>query len=398
MQLHVCAFGFSRIWCAAVSPAAAYNHRNQRLIMNRIPIVVAALPPAQSCFSSSRKLWITSRFAFLLPTWMAFSLVAAFQARAASSIWNDSFLPAIPSVADNSVTVGVKFQSQVDGSITGIRFYKALGNGGNTMAGLWTTAGTKLATLVFTNETAAGWQEQSFASPVAITANTTYVVTYFASNGFYAATAPYFAVGNYVNAPLVALGDGVDGGNGVFSYGAVETFPVNTFNSANYWVDVVFETAPNPCGNDTNAPVILECAADRTLAAGANSQASLPDLTGEVLAEDDCPLPLLVTQNPPAGTLLGLGQHLVFLAVTDASSNSATCSATMTVEPQSSSGVIGDFVWNDLNQNGIQDSGEPGLPGVRVRLFDCATDYLIATQFTDAAGHYRFEGDWTNSL
>lgn len=53
---------------------------------------------------------------------------------------------------------------------------------------------------------------------------------------------------------------------------------------------------------------------------------------------------------------------------------------------------IGDFVWLDLNANGLQDPGEPGLPNVTVRLFaaDCTT--LIATTVTDLAGNYIFLG------
>src|SRR4051812_33965544 len=30
--------------------------------------------------------------------------------------------------------------------------------------------------------------------------------------------------------------------------------------------------------------------------------------------------------------------------------------------------TIGDFVWNDVNANGVQDSGEPGIPGVTLTL------------------------------
>ena len=32
------------------------------------------------------------------------------------------------------------------------------------------------------------------------------------------------------------------------------------------------------------------------------------------------------------------------------------------------SGLIGDFVWHDLDRDGIQDSGEPGIEGVRIEL------------------------------
>ena len=316
------------------------------------------------------------------------------------SLWNDSFMPANPSVTDGlPLTLGVKFRSEVDGHVTGIRFYKGADNTGNNLASLWTSDGTQLASTTFTNETSGGWQEQLLASPVAISANTTYVVSYFSPSGYFAITAPYFNAGNYVNSPLVALGDGVDGGNGVFAYGPSEAFPVDSFNSANYWVDVVFEAQVDPCANDTNAPVIIACAADRTLVADENGEGVVPDLTGEVVAEDDCPGMMVVTQSPAAGTVLGVGLHLVTLTVADASGNTTTCTATLTIEDQNHSpGVIGDFVWNDRNRNGIQDSGEPGLPRIRVRLFDCLTHRLIATEFTDSAGYYRFEGQWTNDL
>ena len=61
------------------------------------------------------------------------------------------------------------------------------------------STGTLLASATFTNETASGWQTVNFASPVAITANTTYVASYH-SSGYYSANANYFAAAD-VNAP-----------------------------------------------------------------------------------------------------------------------------------------------------------------------------------------------------
>jgi SdrD B-like domain/Secretion system C-terminal sorting domain len=52
---------------------------------------------------------------------------------------------------------------------------------------------------------------------------------------------------------------------------------------------------------------------------------------------------------------------------------------------------IGNRVWNDANDNGIQDAGEVGVPGVRVILRD-NTNAIIATQSTDANGNYLFAG------
>ncbi|RMG86542.1 MAG: T9SS C-terminal target domain-containing protein [Bacteroidetes bacterium] len=51
--------------------------------------------------------------------------------------------------------------------------------------------------------------------------------------------------------------------------------------------------------------------------------------------------------------------------------------------------TIGDFVWNDLNSNGIQDTDEPGMEGVYVVLQD-ANGLDIDFVITDANGHYSF--------
>ena len=88
--------------------------------------------------------------------------------------------------ADDSgdVNLGMKFQADVAGSITGFRFYKGPQNTGPHEAYLWTSTGTLLASATFTNETASGWQSVSLSQEVAIQADTTYVVSYH-SNGFY---------------------------------------------------------------------------------------------------------------------------------------------------------------------------------------------------------------------
>ena len=72
---------------------------------------------------------------------------------------------------------------------------------------------------------ATGWQQASFAAPVAITANTTYVVSYYAPVGQYAADASNFATQGVDNAPLHALANGVDGANGVYRYGDRRRLP-----------------------------------------------------------------------------------------------------------------------------------------------------------------------------
>jgi hypothetical protein len=53
--------------------------------------------------------------------------------------------------------------------------------------------------------------------------------------------------------------------------------------------------------------------------------------------------------------------------------------------------VIGDFVWNDLNENGIQDEGEPGLNGIKVMLYTC-DGLLVDSTMSDSGGMYAFDG------
>ena len=55
-----------------------------------------------------------------------------------------------------------------------------------------------------------------------------------------------------------------------------------------------------------------------------------------------------------------------------------------------SKATVGDRVWNDLNNNGIQDAGEPGVPGVVVTLYAADGTTVIATTTTDALGYYLF--------
>lgn len=51
---------------------------------------------------------------------------------------------------------------------------------------------------------------------------------------------------------------------------------------------------------------------------------------------------------------------------------------------------LGDFVWNDVNMNGIQDNGELGIPEIKVDLLDCSGN-LITSTTTNAMGYYSFD-------
>jgi WD40 repeat protein len=170
-----------------------------------------------------------------------------------SSIWASTTTPASAAVTDGlAIEIGVKFRPNVNGFICGIRFYKGNLNTGSHDGTLWSSSGQQLATATFTNETASGWQQVNFATPVAVTANTVYIASYH-SESYFALNEGYFTSAGVTNGPLYALRDGESGGNGVYRYGT-RAFPTSTFGGNNYWVDVVFTTT-SP-GSDTTPPTV----------------------------------------------------------------------------------------------------------------------------------------------
>ena len=156
------------------------------------------------------------------------------------SLWNSSSVPTILNATDNNpIEVGLKFRSTVAGSVAGVRFYKGTKNTGTHVGHLWSRTGTLLGSVTFLNETASGWQQAKFAVPIAIAANTTYVVSY-SSAGYYSDNVSFFTSSGVTSGPLQALKNGTDGVNGVYVYGKGK-FPTGAWNASNYWVDVVFQ-------------------------------------------------------------------------------------------------------------------------------------------------------------
>ncbi len=203
------------------------------------------------------------------------------------TIWPSTAVPGLVDEGpDNPVELGVKFRSDVSGTITGIRFYKASTNTGTHVGNLWSSTGQLLASATFVNETASGWQQVNFATPVSITANTVYVASYHANTGHYSQDANYFATTGVDNAPLHALQNGVSGGNGVYAYGAASVFPSQTFNSSNYWVDVVFSSGPAPTLNSIAVtpanPTIQATTTQQFTATGTYSDGSAQNITNQV--------------------------------------------------------------------------------------------------------------------
>ena len=186
--------------------------------------------------------------------------------------------------AGGALDLGMKFTADRNGYVAGIRFYKGTGNTGTHVASLWTSTGQLLAQAAFTNETASGWQQVNFASPVAITANTVYLVSYH-SPSYYSYTLGTFNL-PVDNPPLHAVLNSI-GGNGVYSYGAGSIFPTTSADGANFWVDAAFTTGASTASLTSIAvtpanPSIGLGSTQQFVATGMYSDNSTRDITGQV--------------------------------------------------------------------------------------------------------------------
>lgn len=147
-----------------------------------------------------------------------------------------------PSAGAPALELGVKFRASVTGFVKGVRFYAPDMVSGTYTGHLWSSSGILLASATFSNVTPNGWQEVLFTTPVQIPANTTYIVSYHSTYGRYRATVGGYNSSGASNGSLTILRNGVDGGNGLFKYGP-SSFPDQSVNATNYWVDVLFSPA-----------------------------------------------------------------------------------------------------------------------------------------------------------
>jgi hypothetical protein len=171
------------------------------------------------------------------------------------SLWsNTTATPAATATWDtNAAELGFKFKADSDGTITGVKYYKARSNSGTHTGSLWNSTGTKLATATFTSETRSGWQTVTFAVPVAVLANQTYVASYHTNVGNYSVTNNAFTGKGYDASPLHALSSTATSPNGVFVYGS--GFPTQSYADSNYWVDVIFQPTAAATPTPTATPV-----------------------------------------------------------------------------------------------------------------------------------------------
>jgi methionine-rich copper-binding protein CopC len=258
----------------------------------------------------------------------------------------------------SSLSLGTQIVPAGSGFITGVRFYKAAANTGTHIGSLWSSSGTRLATVTFTNETGSGWQQAIFANPVAVTAGTMYVVSYYAPVGHYSASSHYFDT-TYTSGPLSVPGPG----NGVYRYGG-DAFPSDSYGNTNYWVDATFTTTVPA---DTTPPTVTSSSPID----GSTSQSSSA-APAAVFSEPLTPASVVMTLKDaggvdvagavsydantktatftPSGALTRGVKYTVSATASDMAGNAMPAPSTWTfttAQPSPSAGVCPCSVWDD---------------------------------------------------
>ncbi len=139
--------------------------------------------------------------------------------------------------------MGTRFVATVPGDVVGLRYYRGPAVGSVTrILRLWEAAGTFLGSVTVTSTSGPGWIVGALATPITLTVGAEYVASYNkATEMDYASDSGFFATahtgpGGILTAP--------SGGNGIFNSGTGPgNFPTETFNSTNYYADVIFRPA-----------------------------------------------------------------------------------------------------------------------------------------------------------
>ena len=136
------------------------------------------------------------------------------------------------------------------------------------------------------------------------------------------------------------------------------------------------------------AALVLSCdKIDVTMSGGNNGQASVTAVGGTT------PYTYVWSNGATTASITGLAAGTYTVTVIDAKGCFDICSSTLS-EP-SALGSLGDLIWKDLNNNGLQDNGETGVAGVIVELYNAdgngkPTSAVLATDTTDTNGNYLF--------
>ncbi|WEO76936.1 DUF4082 domain-containing protein [Cryobacterium sp. SO2] len=309
--------------------------------------------------------------------------------------------PAVADAGDSSaVELGLKFTPSQSGFVSGVRFFKSAGNSGTHTGSLWNSAGTRLATVTFANESASGWQAAAFSASIPVSAGTTYTVSYSAPAGHYAATPYYWAYRGISAAPLT-----VAGGFGAAPAGVYDTtmgaFPRDSYQNGNYFVDAVFTTTDgSPLTAASQWPL------------PGSSSVPLSTTVSAVLSRDVDPASVTVTVKDqlgatvsgavsyaaatrtatftPTAPLNGFVTYSVVLAATATGGGTLTSGGSWsftTVKPPAEDGLCPCSLFTDATVPSILQVSDNRLVTLGVRFSSSVAGTVSAIKFYKSAGN-----------
>lgn len=165
----------------------------------------------------------------------------------ADGILSDKLKPEITADFDhNAVELGIRFAPTVSGQVTALQYYQTGRTTGVHTATLWASDGKALASQTFSASNKVGWKTIPLKAPVNLVKGKTYVASYNAPKGGYAATHSEFTKS------AVSNGFTLKKSAGVYRYGKTGKMPASSFRDSNYFVDIVYKVAPT---TDPTPPV-----------------------------------------------------------------------------------------------------------------------------------------------
>ncbi|WP_147154271.1 N,N-dimethylformamidase beta subunit family domain-containing protein, partial [Reyranella soli] len=310
--------------------------------------------------------------------------------------------PGSPVLTNDATTIelGMRFAVDRAGSVTELRYWRGSGDANDTdvrEGHLWRADGTLLATVIFTSGLGqTGWQVATLSSPVTLTAGTQYIVSY-RTNDNYVSTNNYFVDANDVafdglnndsfwgsGGVVRVVQDGAGGNNGVYHYGGgTAVMPSDSYNGANYWVDITFDALNAPVNSP---PVITSAAAlaspENRLIAGTitATDANVDPLTYAIVGGADA---ARFTINASTGVLsfvaapdyeapADAGANNVYdliVSVSDGIAPAVTQAITVTVTDRAENGITGSSVFASTDAPTTTETTDP-------------TDYELGMRFT----------------
>lgn len=255
---------------------------------------------------------------------------------AGATLYGPNSVPATVnnSSSGNPVTLGVRFYSDLDGLITGVKFYKGSSDTGTHTGGLWDNSCTLLASGTFTGETTAGWQTLTFSSPVHVSADQIYNAGYYSPTGYYSDTSgtqtgtgmASYASSQWDSGVLHGLKNGsAPFGNSPYLYQTGMACPAPVYSGAganlfgdNYAVTPVFVAGRHGSSQPIPLPNITSISpgsgstsgGNAVMVGGTNFAPSIAGSTGGGNATIAWVSPISITLTPPAGNA---GPSSVFL-------------------------------------------------------------------------------------